>query len=495
MKKRFSALFILFAMLLSMAACSSDNNNSNPANDSGAAATVQGEAASDEDVETEAPELEEVLELPDGLTYDGYEFRFLSRTGSKVNEIWAEELTGNVLNDAVYTRNIKIEEMFDISLKIIESSSDDYETDAIPVIQAGDDAYDVILPHARASFVYAQRNLCFNWFDIENIDLDKSWWSADARENFAINGKLYSMTGDISYATLGATTGMLFNKDLFDDFQIEYPYAAAANGTWTFDMFDTIARTISIDVNGDGKYVQGDDLFGYGTNHWLGPIEALYITGERVITMTDGVPSLTVYSEKTVDVYDKFMSLLTSNAGWNQLGGDAHQRAFCEGLLAFVDCEISHLSNDYFRDAEINFGLIPWPKYDETIGRYYSFVGAGSTLWSIPITNPDTSRTGAILEAMAYYGQKEIIPAYYDVTLQNKYLRDENSVEMLDYIMVGRTFDLGYFNNSQFGGALANVGYDLVHDTTLSLTDLYERNKKSVENLIENSYQTYLGDE
>ncbi|MBQ9428468.1 MAG: hypothetical protein IJU41_02860, partial [Clostridia bacterium] len=56
----------------------------------------------------------------------------------------------------------------------------------------------------------------------------------------------------------------------------------------------------------------------------------------------------------------------------------------------------------------------------------------------------DDERTGAIIDAIGFYSQKEIIPAYYDKTLHGQYTRDEDSSEMLDIIFSTRAYDLGY---------------------------------------------------
>ena len=479
MKKKIT-LMLLAALLASTFACGQSNDTPKDTKPSGETTPEV----------TTAPE--ETPDLPADLRYDGYTFRILARKSPTVEQVFIADETGDVLSDSVYKRNGAVEDRLGIKFEVTESSNSDWETDAINTILAGDDTYDAIAAHARASFTYAMNETVVNWFDIDNINLSKSWWNQDAINNLAVNGKLYSMDGDITYATLGASVGMVFNKGLFDDYQLEYPYDLVDEGKWTFDTFDKYARTFSQDLNGDGKMQIADDLFGYGSNHWLGPIEALYSTGERIITVNkDGTPELSLYKEDVIDVFDKYMNLLLSNSGWNQLGGDDHQKAFCDGRMGLVDLEISHLSGGIFRDANIEFGLVPWPKYDESVDKYYSFVGAGHTMWIVPVTNPDLPRTGAILEMMAYYGQKYIIPAYYDVTLQNKYLRDDRSVDMLDYIRAGSVFDLGYYNNSQFGGALANPGYNLVHDTTLSFTTLYAQNEQSVKALIEKSMETY----
>lgn len=480
--KKVISLLLLAALLTSAAACGSDSGT----NDT---------TSSDGTTDTSAPEEtepEEKLDLPSDLNYNGYVFRILSRPSPDIEQVYVEEQTGDVLADSVYKRNIAVEDKLGIKFEVAQSSSS-WETDALNSILAGEDAYDAVATAARAAFVYAKSNAVMNWYDVDNLDLTKSWWSQDAAENLAINHKLDAMVGDITYATLGASVGMVFNKGLLDDYQLAYPYDLVDSGDWTFDVFADYAKNFSQDLNGDGEMNISDDLFGYGSNHWLGSIEALYCTGERIITVNnDGYPELTLYKEDVVNIYDKFMKLLLSECGWNQLGGDDHQQAFCDGRMGFVDLNISHLSNSFFRDAEIEFGLVPWPKSEKSVDNYYSFVDAGHTMWVIPVTNQDQARTGAVLETMAYYGQKMIIPAYYDVTLQNKYLRDERSVDMLDYIREGAIFDLGYYNNTQFGGGLANPGYDLVHDTTLTFTTLYNKNEQAVKTLIDKSMESYL---
>lgn len=97
-----------------------------------------------------------------------------------------------------------------------------------------------------------------------------------------------------------------------------------------------------------------------------------------------------------------------------------------------------------------DFGIIPWPKYDETIDNYYANVDAGCNLFIVPVTNPDPEKASVILEALAYESYLTVIPTYYDVVLTTKFTRDAESVEMLDIIRAGRVFDIGYyfFDNS-----------------------------------------------
>jgi hypothetical protein len=68
----------------------------------------------------------------------------------------------------------------------------------------------------------------------------------------------------------------------------------------------------------------------------------------------------------------------------------------------------------------------------------------------VPVGQEDLSRTGSILEAMAAESMFTLKPAYYDIALKGKYIRDEDSEDMLDLIFDSKIYDLGWLY--QIGG-------------------------------------------
>jgi len=97
-----------------------------------------------------------------------------------------------------------------------------------------------------------------------------------------------------------------------------------------------------------------------------------------------------------------------------------------------------------FRGMEANFGIVPLPKFDEAQTQYYSVVNPYTgVLLGVPKSVQDLERTSIILEAMAAESRYTLQPAYYDVVLQRKYTRDDESQEMLDIIFGNRIYDIG----------------------------------------------------
>ena len=112
-----------------------------------------------------------------------------------------------------------------------------------------------------------------------------------------------------------------------------------------------------------------------------------------------------------------------------------------------IYADVVELANG-FRDYDTEFGIVPYPKYDEDQKEYISPMNAyASTTITIPVSVTDTDRISRIIEDMAAESAKIVRPAYYDVTLQVKLTRDERSAEMLDLIFSNRVFDLGWLIN------------------------------------------------
>ena len=103
------------------------------------------------------------------------------------------------------------------------------------------------------------------------------------------------------------------------------------------------------------------------------------------------------------------------------------------------------------RDMEADFGIIPFPKYDESQDSYYNTVGSWhSVFFCMPIGTADPEMSSIIAEALACEGKYNVTEAYYDTNLKTKAARDEQSSAMLDIIFETRVYDLGWYY--QFGG-------------------------------------------
>lgn len=422
--------------------------------------------------------------------YDGYTFRMLVRQGYK-NRNAPEEDQADTVNSAVFRRNKEIEEKYGIKIVASESSSAGYETDALNSILAGDDAYDIIFAHTRAAFAYAVQGAAYNVNDIEAINLEKPWWSQDAVESFDINGKMYVLDGDI---TMGLSSAMVlfFNKAMFDELGFEYPYEMVKDGDWTFDNFAYLAKKGGKDLNGDGVLKPGEDRFGFYTHEWAAPINVLYAGGQKVYTKNDeGELELTLYSNKTADIFEEFFSLMNNQACFlhiteGKINYTGERNFFERGLSMFEAAELEMAVA--YRNMDDDFGILPYPKFDED-DEYTTAINGIQSFGIIPITVSDVERTGAIVEALASYSAKEVIPAFYDVSLKTKHARDDESADMMDIIKESIIYDLGY----ACGGAFQSCGRDLAKTATHDFASFYAANESSAKQDLKDFNRDYGG--
>ncbi len=467
--RRFLVLF--FALLLTTTSCGGGASETTES-------TAVDTSADTTAAETDRPDPLAHLEIQD---YEGYEFRMLIRNAEAwIDDMVAEELTGEVVNDAIFKRNTETSERYNITIKHTPSSHHNSETDAKPLILAGEDAYDLVVPHPRVAHLYGNEGLVIDWNTLKHVDLSQSWWDQDARQSFQMASGLYTMIGDISYQSVGMSNAMLFNKNYFDDNHIEYPYQMVRDGKWTLDVFMEMAETYSSDLDGDGAFTE-NDLYGYVTFQWIGPIQAFYSSGARVIDKNSDTYEFNVYNERSITMFEKYFSLLNSPYALVDVTADnsfdcQSTVLFREGKSLFTDVNVSLVLS--LREMEDEFGILPWPKLEESDTEYWSNVDAGTNLFSIPITNSDLDRTSLIMETMAILGKEYVIPAYYDVAMKTRDSRDIESAEMLDIIVQNRVFDLGYYNTSM-GGAYSSHFAEMARNNVNDFTSWYEGKLKS----------------
>ena len=417
----------------------------------------------------------------------GYNFRILTRP-NMISDQFVEEETGDIINDAVYRRNETVKSLFNIDITATQSTSSNAE-DALNTILAGDDQYDIIFPHTRAAFSYAIQNSVVDFRSVDTIHLDKEWWAKDIVDSATVNGHLYVLDGDISTHRLQYAFCMFFNKRIFDELGLDYPYAMAQNDTWTFDEFSKLVKQGSKDLNGDGLLKPEDDQYGYYTWNWYGPINVLYAGGQKIYTNdSKGIPKLTLNSPKTVEIYSKYFALTKTDDVrlyvQQKSESDPAGSLFRQGRAMFADMGLGNAKG--LRDMNDEFGILPWPKFDLN-DEYGTVVNGHASLMVMPVTVEDYSRTGKIIEALCAFGSRDVIPAFYDVSLKTKFARDYESESMIDIVKDSIVYDLGYAS----GGSFQSVGHALAGMSSPDFASYYASNETRALSDLENFIKSY----
>ena len=93
------------------------------------------------------------------------------------------------------------------------------------------------------------------------------------------------------------------------------------------------------------------------------------------------------------------------------------------------------------RNMEDEYGLLPFPKYDEKQDRYYSYVSQWNSTLGVPSTveNPDCAVN--ILNAMGY-NSSELTDVYVNTIISEKASRDEGSKQSALLALESKFYDI-----------------------------------------------------
>lgn len=496
MKRRALSLLLAFLLAGGMISCSEQSAGEPevPADDPAAPAAENAEPA-----ETEDPYAHLYEDLPSG-DFEGRSFTVLTPIHAESD--FVGEVDGDVISEAVYRRNLKVEEDLNVTVvPISEAGLWDDQANYINKIKvsvmAADDSYQLISGYAAYITSIASEGVLANWNDVADVNFEKPWWNSDIVYEMDVAGKLFYITGDLSMTSLDYLFCLFFNKDMMTDFGFEAPYDIVRDGAWTFDVMNSYIEPVNIDVNGDGKMTI-DDMYGYSsdTTNFISAYQAAF---DADITVKDenGLPVLAIGEESFVDKFNTMYTFLvdspsvylSTNEGsyTDDLNREA-TKVFSEGRALF---EAQLLGNSAaLRNVEIEFGILPYPKYNEEQTDYMTTAWDAYNLFCLPLT-ADLDFVGKITEYMAACSFEIVLPAFYDKALISKYTRDTESADMIAIIRESATYNFGQVNSIHCSSC-GHIYRDLVSAKNPNIASKVASSMKpmtkSLERFIEKSY-------
>lgn len=373
------------------------------------------------------------------------------------NYFFADEENGDVMNDQIIKRERDVEDYLGVSIEhILNGAYGDVKTNVRQSVMASDDSFQLALTHCIdgvASMI--TDGLLYDWNKLTYCDFSKDYWNKKNIDNLSVNGHSYYAISDYM---LPDPNCVLFNKTMVDEFSLDDPYSLVRDGKWTLDKFASMCSAVTGDINGDGMY-DINDRYGLATaDNWYWT-SVVYASGVNIVSSDKDGMKLSIDNDRMTGLVEKIDRLINKTNDsfiWFVLADENEQLPISKGRSLFQITAINELNK--FRDADVDFGILPFPKYDEAQPEYISNDWSG--LMCIPKTVGDPELVGKVTELLAYYSSDTVIPAYYDKVLGEKLSRDEDSKEMLEIIYDTLVFDpsLNYFG---FGANMQRFLYIL----------------------------------
>ena len=490
--KKTITLFLLCSLITSLVSCgeAAPSNDTTAGTDSGAADTTEPLSFADAHAQTKDG-------LP-AMDFGGEEFVITinNYTGCEAGFL-AEETNGDVLNDAVYKRNIAVEERFNVKLKY---ESDTYNTFAAQVtksVTAGDDYYQLCNQHAATALPWVTGGILMNWQEMPHVDFSQPWWSPSNDADLTYNGRAYLAVGDFGLTTIGRTYAIYYDMVEAESNKLPDLYEMVYDGKWTFDTMLSYTKDTYRDLNSNGKEDTFEDLYGFSTSVATNVSAFYWAFGGKIMDkgeMVLDIEKMADIATKMIDVcwnypgtaYDPGYANASGNR--NYLGVEKMAQGTTLFAAAMIDSGIL-----YLRDSVNDYGILPYPKWDEAQKDYYTVVDLGFTVMGIPKSVVNVERAGILAEALCAETYRTVVSPYYEMAIKQKGARNEESIEMIDFVLSKRVYDFGllYDGFKGFGFTLER----LVQEQNENFASYYAANINSIQAHYDSVLEVFTAEE
>ncbi len=417
-------------------------------------------------------------------------FNVLIRTEYTYEFDIAEE-NGEPVSDAIYRRNQNVSDRYNCTFTWTNASGDwnnhtQFQNLIHSSVMAGDGAYDFVACDQSYLPTNIMNGDLLDLRSLPYLALDEVWWTKEGIEALSLNGRCFMAGGDISLSMLEGIFCMYFNKTVADNFKTPDLYQLVRDGKWTHAKMMEVTKGMYSDLNSSDT-ADAADRFGITAQKTrTRPFVVTYDT-PTIGTDDKGRPSLIWYNDHTVEVVDTLVDTLHGN-------NDVYFGETADSMNVFTSGN-ALLYWDVLKSAENlramkdDFGIIPYPKFDENQENYLT-TSSSISMIAIPVSADDPDSSALVIEALCREAHELVTPAFYERALKGKYARDENSAEMIDFIRSTLTFDFGWVNS--LVSAVSGAQYQtMITNGDKNFASYYDSNKTAINKKLSESFEKY----
>jgi len=426
------------------------------------------------------------------------EYTILSRSTTTYEFESAAGLNGTAVEAAIFSRNEEVMERCNIEITVTPTAGDWGNRDDFSALLRADaalpaSAYDLVATHQAYLASLAIEGLGWDFNELPNIDLSKRWWSEAYYNEANYNGAIYMMYGDIAYTLYERLQVVFFNEQMAEDLKIDGLYELAIDGDWTFAKLQEYTKMVTTNMDA----VEEDRTYGFMTNShsqraMCGSLGVDLTTrdaeGNRTfkILMSEAQEApLQAFIDFCADTPQVLAATDNSDGAWRC------DPIFASGRVLFYTQQLGNAS--YYKDTmKENYGLLPFPKYDDNQKNYVTGITDNTTGLLIPYNCANEEKAGTVAEMMSMISYRDVINEYYEEKLKYQSFNNPLCVETIEIIrdsfapqfVMTFSYYLQYVNSIVSGcvgsaiagndGSVANA-YLMTSGTWRSLLqDLYE---------------------
>ena len=365
-----------------------------------------------------------------GGKYGGVSARIVA---PKKNMILPDETQSKVISEDMVERNLAVEDTLGIVLTCEERDPDLIYSELRSAKNSGTYYADCVMYPQNMIGSFVTGGAVINMKGLPSFETDKDYYYQSAVAAGTGGDAVYAVAGPASLNEDGLSC-IYFNKAMIEKAGLESPYALVDRGEWTIDKYIEYVKA--------GGALEGE-YYGYGAQNTQTYLTDLfYFAGGETLTVSDlgSYPALNMGGQNVVPLIEKIREATVNaeSSGSAVLAIDA----FNSGNTLFLIDRLDTMKS--LVNSKTDWGILPMPKFSKDQAKYLSLANCEDAMFfSAVATAPNYAMSAdliAALNIMSYgYTQDAYVAeaTYY-------YLRDNESIRMLDHIVKNPVFDMAY---------------------------------------------------
>ncbi len=467
MKKtiRTIALIMSLIMLLGMfAACAVTNDGEE---------STSASVTPDPNDPSGTTEAEDTMYVPDDLD-EKYDFdeviTVFMWSDFRMTEFYAEE-TGDIIDDAIYHRNNKVEGRLGITFDFIEEPGDSNAYKSWITVAENDwnadNDFDIYAGYSRTIPLMTIKKMTANLLEQDAFSVEKPWWPEALTSELTINDKLYMCTGDIATSLLWYMVAIMYNKDLYEaTFQLDKtPMDMVEADEWTLDNFMSIVKDMYTDIDTNGAKDENDF---YGATFFDTDLDSFQISAGITSLEKDAYGGLKLsdawQSERCANICETVGESLKNDGVFCGDSGSSRVMFRMSQSVFHMDRVFIIPGADSSDSGGLEFacGVVPLPKFDADQTAYKTNVGNPFTIYAINAQSDAIEAAVTTLEAWASESYRSVTPAVFEVAMKVRYTDDPQVAGMFDILRENISFDAGKLYHYTMEKTTSNLFRDVL---------------------------------
>jgi hypothetical protein len=223
---------------------------------------------------------------------------------------------------------------------------------------------------------------------------------------------------------------IFFNEQMAEDYNITGLYELALDGDWTFEKMKLYAELVAANEEAAVE----DRTYGFVTGPHATSSFLSALGSDLAPRNADGLhefpKSLHVSQTTPLQAY---IDLMTANphtffcteAEGNDIFIEGRSLFFSQTLLA---------AGEFKSDMKQNYGVLPYPKYDEAQKSYVTGIRDSMTAVTVPYNVSNVTLAGTVTDMLSMYGYTEVVDVYYEEKLKYQSFNNPLCVQTLELI-------------------------------------------------------------